>query len=346
MVTANEPISPDLRINPAYPLAEIAAFATAIQHLISGAFVQILDRVSQRDPFNLNPPRRRRRRRRGMTAAAAVAALLSWAVYQFTGKPDASAPTANRDRAATVSERSASPAARSAPAAAAGTTPPTGTNNFNQPNESFAFYMMALSLHPAFCENGNDSKKDCRALSAQDHERRPLVIHGLWPENLQPESYPRDCAGDRLSLSASLRTRLEDWMPGMATGLHSHEWRKHGTCSGLSGTEYFEQSIALAERGNAALRQVLLASIDKQVSADELRAAANVTVPGYGDTITFHCQNIRSPDPAKRGRPYLIEVRHCIDNDGPSGAPGTPLACRSVQRRDQGCGARFWIDGV
>jgi hypothetical protein len=44
-----------------------------------------------------------------------------------------------------------------------------------------------------------------------------------------------------------------------------------------------------------------------------------------------------------RNRPYLIEVRQCIDDDGPNGAPGTLLDCATVNRRDQGCGRSFRI---
>jgi hypothetical protein len=52
---------------------------------------------------------------------------------------------------------------------------------------------------------------------------------------------------------------------------------------------------------------------------------------------------LRAAPAALRNRPYLIEVRQCIDDDGPNGAPGTLLACASVNRRDQGCGPSFRI---
>jgi ribonuclease T2 len=274
--------------------------------------------------FDPNDPlqRRRRRRKRGMSAAAVVAALLSAVLYQWTGNRGPDTPAREVEK------------------------PRTATNNSAQRSESFDFYLMALSLHPAFCEDGNARKKDCQRLSAADYARRPLVIHGLWPENRQPEAYPRDCSGPRLDLSSTLRDELDEWMPGTVSGLHSHEWRKHGTCSGLDANEYFRQSIALAERANRALGKTLLASVESQVSAAELRRAADAAVPGMGATLTFHCRNPRSSDPAKRRRPYLIEVRLCVDNDGPGGAPGTPLACADVGRRDQGCGSQFWIDGV
>jgi hypothetical protein len=36
-------------------------------------------------------------------------------------------------------------------------------------------------------------------------------------------------------------------------------------------------------------------------------------------------------------------VRQCLDDDGPGGAPGTPLDCATLKRRDQGCGQSFLI---
>lgn len=215
-----------------------------------------------------------------------------------------------------------------------------------QADKSFDFYLMAYTLHPAFCEDGNARKPDCQRLTAADNSRRPLVVHGLWPENRRPGAYPRDCPGPKLTLSRALRAELDQWMPGTASGLHTHEWRKHGKCSGLDAAQYFRVSIDLARGLNDTIGSTILASTERQITGEQLRAAANARQPSLGDTLTFHRRNVRSADPAKRGRPYLIEIRQCIDNDAVGGAPGTLLACRSVERRDQGCGARFWIDGV
>jgi hypothetical protein len=49
---------------------------------------------------------------------------------------------------------------------------------------------------------------------------------------------------------------------------------------------------------------------------------------------------------ANSAQPHLIEVRQCVDNDGPGGAPRTPLDCAAVKRRDQGCGQHFRIAGM
>ncbi len=74
----------------------------------------------------------------------------------------------------------------------------------------------------------------------------PLVIHGLWPERNEPRTYPHDCPAPPLVLDSALALELADFMPGMADGLHEHEWREHGGCSGLDDDEYFRQSLELA----------------------------------------------------------------------------------------------------
>jgi hypothetical protein len=84
----------------------------------------------------------------------------------------------------------------------------------------------------------------------------------------------------------------------------------------------------------------------RETSPEELRAAADAWQPGLGKTVTLQCRTLRDAPAAARGRPFLIEVRQCIDNDGPHGAPGTLLDCAAVGRRDQGCGRSFRIADI
>ncbi len=79
----------------------------------------------------------------------------------------------------------------------------------------------------------------------------------------------------------------------------------------------------------------------RDATADELRESANQFSPGIGATFTLHCRTLSGSG----SRPVLVEVRQCVDNDGPGGAPGTLLDCGAVGRRDQGCGASFQIVG-
>jgi ribonuclease T2 len=204
-----------------------------------------------------------------------------------------------------------------------------------QARDPFDFYLLALTVHPAFCAD-QQGMSECRTESP-----RPLVIHGLWPERLEPRNYPHDCPAAPLQLDAGLEQRLADFMPGMAADLHEHEWRKHGGCSGLDDDVYFSRTLDLAREVDAALGARLTTLAGRDTTAGELRETANQFSPGIGATLTLHCRTMRGSG----DRPVLVEVRQCVDNDGPGGAPGSLLDCSAVQRRDQGCGASFQIIG-
>ena len=203
---------------------------------------------------------------------------------------------------------------------------------------AFDFYLMALTLHPAFCADGHARQQECRIAHP-----RPLVIHGLWPERNEPRTYPHDCPAPPLDLDTALAQRLEDFMPGMADGLHEHEWREHGSCSGLDDDEYYRHALELARGVDAALGARLATLAGEETTAVALREIANLFQPGLGATLTFHCRTLRG---ARTQQAHLIEVRQCVDNDGPDGAPRTPLDCAAVKRRDQGCGQHFRIAGA
>lgn len=198
----------------------------------------------------------------------------------------------------------------------------------------FDFYLLAMTVHPAFCADGHQLKAECRVRGA-----RPLAIHGLWPENLTPRTYPRDCPAPSLALDPFLQEQLAELMPGMADGLHEHEWRKHGGCTGLDDDVYFGRSLELARALDAALAARLTTLEGRETSGAELRQIAELFRPGIGNTFTLHCRTLRDYG----NTPVLFELRQCIDNDGPRGAPGTLLECARMKRRDQGCGARFLI---
>ena len=175
----------------------------------------------------------------------------------------------------------------------------------------FDFYLLAMTLHPAFCADGHARKSECLTGNPV-----PLSIHGLWPEKLQPGKYPRDCPVQRLQLDALLLAEMRPLMPGMADGLHEHEWRKHGGCSNLDDDEYFQHTVVLARRLDSALREELTTMAGRETSARNLRGAAERFERGLGGTLTFHCRTLKDAPPAHRHDPYLIEIRQCIDNDG------------------------------
>ncbi len=255
------------------------------------------------------------------SAAAIIPALVTVflgagvAIYQST-----------KDESEPARAEAAPPAADPAPGSATGAL---------ARRAEFDFYLLAMTLHESFCaERGQ--KKECRARQA-----KALVIHGLWPEKLEPRQYPRDCPAPRLALEPALTRELRPLMPGMEDGLHEHEWREHGGCSGLDDDAYFQATLDGARVLDAALGAKLTTIAGSETDARELRTAADAYRTGLGATLTFHCRTPRAARPGSR--PWLNEIRQCLDDDGPGGAPSTPLDCATVDRRDQGCGGRFHV---
>ncbi len=96
----------------------------------------------------------------------------------------------------------------------------------------FDFYLLSLSWSPAFCDTGGDSKSPNQCAAGR---RLGFVVHGLWPQNLH--GFPSNCdtgsrAPSRVALDAAADLYPDE-------GLARHEWRQHGTCSGLSPIDYF-----------------------------------------------------------------------------------------------------------
>ncbi len=97
---------------------------------------------------------------------------------------------------------------------------------------NFDFYVLALSWSPGFCGTGGDSKaKDqCAAGTGLG-----FVVHGLWPQF--DHGFPSDCGSAERSPSRQALATVQGVYPD--EGLARYEWRKHGTCTALSPTDYF-----------------------------------------------------------------------------------------------------------
>lgn len=101
----------------------------------------------------------------------------------------------------------------------------------------FDFYVLALSWSPDFCagRGGNDSEQ-CGP------GRNPgFVLHGLWPQ--YQRGFPQNCS------SLPFPSPLKQEFPGLFPSgrLYTHEWRRHGTCSGLSPREYLSLAKKLKQ---------------------------------------------------------------------------------------------------
>ncbi|MCU0227945.1 MAG: ribonuclease T2 [Bryobacterales bacterium] len=96
---------------------------------------------------------------------------------------------------------------------------------------NFDYYVLALSWSPQHCATpaGNRDRTQCAGPRSYG-----FIVHGLWPQF--ERGFPQDCGGSAAP-SRQLLSRMMDIMP--SEGLIRHEWRKHGTCSGLSPEDYF-----------------------------------------------------------------------------------------------------------
>ncbi len=166
----------------------------------------------------------------------------------------------------------------------------------------FDYYVLALSWSPSYCagEAGRNDRHQCAP-----GRRFAFVVHGLWPQH--NEGWPEYC-----------RTR-EDWIPqGVIDGvldvmpskkLIIHEWKKHGTCSGLSQKDYFNAvreffgELRIPARYQSPQAPVMVTP--KQLVADFVKSNKALTA----DMLSVQCGNAR--DMAR-----LSELRVCVNKAG------------------------------
>ena len=76
-----------------------------------------------------------------------------------------------------------------------------------------------------------------------------ISIHGLWPD---PEDSCTDCTSEEFNeseITSSVLADMNAYWPTCQSGENSdfwsHEWSKHGTCTGMSQNDYFAEGISL-----------------------------------------------------------------------------------------------------
>lgn len=115
---------------------------------------------------------------------------------------------------------------------------PWPSERFNpQPRQNtvgeFDYYALVLSWSPSYCSTGEGDDQQC---NRSDGRRFSFVVHGLWPQYEQ--GYPELCrTARRPFVPQPLIDKMLDIMP--SGGLIVHEYRNHGTCSGLAPDAYF-----------------------------------------------------------------------------------------------------------
>ncbi len=101
----------------------------------------------------------------------------------------------------------------------------------------FDYYALVLSWSPSYCAGARREGYDPQC-DRQDGKRYSFVLHGLWPQ-YSPKGWPQDCpVRGRAFVPRPLINSMLDIMP--SDKLVIHEYRKHGTCSGLEPAQYYD----------------------------------------------------------------------------------------------------------
>lgn len=163
----------------------------------------------------------------------------------------------------------------------------------------FDFYVLSLSWSPSWCKAYDPQGKtdQCEA----GGRRRGLVVHGLWPQ--YESGYPENCPSQApRRVPEALGRQYLDLIPSM--GLIGHQWRKHGTCSGLGQADYFAVTRIARER-LAIPPDLLSTGQSRDLSVSSIEMAFVEINPGMTpQMIAVTCE----------GR-LLDEIRICFDKE-------------------------------
>lgn len=179
-----------------------------------------------------------------------------------------------------------------------------------EPSADFDFYVLSLSWSPDYCATADNADPNQCSVG----KKLGFVLHGLWPQYLN--GYPSDCATTRLP--DKVLARFPNLFP--STSLAIHEWRKHGTCSGLTPEAYLikakeiKDSVAIPidyQRPTKPLR----------VTVNDLKQAFMAANPDFTETtVVVNCSG--------SGR-FLKEIYVCFSIDG------EPIACSRELQKDE-----------
>ncbi|MDC0739160.1 ribonuclease T2 [Cognatishimia sp. SS12] len=173
----------------------------------------------------------------------------------------------------------------------------------------FDYYVLALSWSPNWCALEGDARNSPQCADESGHG---WILHGLWPQ--YHLGWPSYCPTIARAPSRRMTAEMADIM-GTA-GLAWHQWKKHGSCTGLSAAQYY----ALSRRAYGTIqRPEVFRKLDRPVTLpahliEDAFLTANPGLSAEGLTVT-----------CKDG--HIQEARICLSKDL------TPVRCgRDVSR--------------
>ena len=189
--------------------------------------------------------------------------------------------------------------------------------------EQSQIYVYAYSWTPGFCHNQN--YPGC--MDPLLYWESNFTIHGLWPQ-YSVSGYPASCTTEPFDTAIPAQIgeeKMVQYWPNVQSTENSssydsfweHEWSKHGTCTGLSQTDYFDYALGLTNR--IPTPKIVYDSIGKNISADELRTSF-----GGSSRVALQCNN-----------QMLVGVYTCWNQT--NGIPSVQIECPASVVKEDTC---------
>lgn len=159
----------------------------------------------------------------------------------------------------------------------------------------FDFYVLALSWSPDYCATKGDPQQ------CGSGRQLGFVLHGLWPQ--YEKGWPASCASE--AFDPKMQKQFPDLYP--STKLYTHEWEKHGTCSGLTQVK-FHQLASDLKASVAVPAAYSKPTKPLRTTVAELKQAFVKTNAGMTEAAV-------APTCSGSGR-FLQEVAVCLSKDG------------------------------
>lgn len=161
----------------------------------------------------------------------------------------------------------------------------------------FDYYVLALSWSPNWCATDGAGRDASQCDPRTDSH---FVLHGLWPQ--KERGYPSYCRTAERDPTRAQSAAMEDIMG--SDGAAWYQWKKHGRCSGLAATAYYETA-------RTAYRAITIPEVFRKLNRDVTLPATVVEEafleanPGLTrDEITITCKGER-----------IQEARICLTKD-------------------------------
>ena len=161
----------------------------------------------------------------------------------------------------------------------------------------FDYYVLSLSWSPNWCATQGDAQGSEQCSDQNDFG---WSLHGLWPQ--YERGYPSFCQTSQRAPSRAMTAGMADIMG--TSGLAWYQWKKHGTCTGLSATDYYALSRLAYDK---VVRPPVFRKLERTVKlpASVVEQAFLQANPNWqANMVTITCKD-----------GYIQEARLCLSRD-------------------------------